>query len=97
MTTDGDAYSLVFPFITVTSVGGPHDDDAYAAGFECGRIDAWLATAKGLGWGIEATVTARAVNAPQIDLIAMHHGFTAEAAPSEDAPEWVTIRLRQVT
>lgn len=35
-------YDLVMPFVTVTSAGGPHDDDAYVAGFEMGALDACL-------------------------------------------------------
>jgi hypothetical protein len=68
---------LVMPFIPVQSRGGPHDDAAYVAGYEMGRIDAILATAQTLGLTPDTHYVIRTENGPQIDLIAMRYGFTA--------------------
>lgn len=81
------AHQLVMPFVTVTSVSGPHDDTAYCAGFEMGRLDALLQVGERLGIGLLA-LTIQSANQPQADLIAMHRGFTAEFTESE-VPEWV--------
>lgn len=42
MPDEPDEYALVMPFTVVASVGGPYDDDAFAAGFTAGRIDCLL-------------------------------------------------------
>lgn len=70
-------FELVMPFLTVTSKGGPHEDAAYAAGWECGQIDTLLDQA---GPGIYERPV-RVENLPQIDLIAMHHGYTLTTEP----------------
>ena len=86
-----DEYELVMPFVTVASKGGPHDDQAYVAGYEMGLLAADLQYAPG-----EFERTIRAENLPQADLIAMHHGATMERLPMEDgAPEeWVFVRFK---
>jgi hypothetical protein len=75
-------YDMVMPFVTVTSKGGPHDDDAYVAGFEMGRLDSELEYTT---WPLVRTI--RTENVPQADLIAMRHGFRMEAVQSQ-WPEW---------
>ena len=69
-------YELVMPFVTVTSVGGPHDDDAYVAGWEMGDLDASLRVLS--RFGVEIHKTIRADNRAQADLIAMKHGMQAD-------------------
>jgi hypothetical protein len=64
-------YGLVMPFVVVTSVGGPYDDDAYVAGYEAGMADAQLAHGPRV-----VDLVVRSDNAPQIDLIGMRHGYT---------------------
>lgn len=81
-------YELLMPFVTVTSVGGPHDDAAYTAGFEMGRYDATLATSMD-GDRID---TIRTENVPQADLIAMRYGFTVKWV-REVAEGWSDVRL----
>jgi hypothetical protein len=67
-------FSIRLPFVTVTSAGGPHDDDSYVAGWEMGRLAAMLE------W-VPPTVTMltvpmlHRVNLPQADLIGMDNGF----------------------
>lgn len=79
------AYDLVMPFVTVTSKGGPHDDQAYAAGWDCGALDRDLAVAAVLSHTPPAR-TMRSESARQVDLIAMRHGYTVQVDDLGD--EW---------
>lgn len=87
-------YGLVMPFVVCQSQGGPFDDDAYVAGYEMGLLDAHLRH-----WEPEDLLaqgyldqTMRAENQPQIDLIAMKHGFTAQFDDAGDGWTYVTLR-----
>lgn len=97
MTPEEHEHELVMPFVTVTSRGGPHDDDAYTAGYECGSIGTSLAVMRAVGGSQSLTVTAHAANRPQLDLLAMRYGFTAEdvdPGPDGHAWEgWITLRF----
>jgi hypothetical protein len=82
---------LVMPFVTVKSVGGVHEDSAYAAGWEMAQLNERLRL---LGEKrVRATI--RRENAPQADLIAMRYGYTG-STHATDADEWVELRLRRL-
>lgn len=81
-------YGMVMPFVTVTSKGGPHDDDSYVAGWEMGALDAELKVST---WPLTRTV--RTENLPQVDLIAMRYGYTTDWYTAETAPEWSVVLL----
>jgi len=87
-------FGLVMPFVVVTSKGGPYQDDAFVAGFQCGTIAASLELAMPLNvdrlfWPIFRTALA-----PQIDLLAMRFGFHhVEVVSSEEWPEWATLTI----
>jgi hypothetical protein len=68
---DDDAHlEFVMPFVACASAGGRYDDDAYVAGYECGRVDALL------GQGPRsASAVVHEGNLEQLDLIAMNHGY----------------------
>lgn len=87
-----DTHSLVMPFITCASNGGPHDDDAYIAGFEMGYLDASLSSAKALGVLVAESMI-HAVNRAQADLIAMKHGYSTRFTAVEDTTEWLHVTL----
>lgn len=76
-------YGILRPFITVTSKGGPHEDQAYVAGYEMGLLDARLANGQPFHQD-----TLQTVSIGQADLIAMRHGYRLEHRLSEDTPEW---------
>ena len=82
-----DGYALVMPFVVVTSKGGPYDDDAFTAGWQCGDLDRRLATIKDAGGEFYRTTLRKEV-VPQADLIAMHRGFTLATEDFEDAEGW---------
>lgn len=83
---EGTGYSLVMPFVTVASKGGPYDDDAYVAGYEMGQLDAALALRPE-----EHAATVRTENAIQADLIAMRHGYTRTTEVYAPSPEWSIV------
>lgn len=85
-------YELVMPFVVVTSKGGPYDDDAYVAGYEMGLLDAQLKAGPD-----RHTVTVRTDNAAQADLLAMRYGYTCQAEPSEEWPEWTYATFTRTT
>lgn len=87
--SDGEhAMELVMPFTCVTSVGGPYDDRAFAAGFQAGQIDRSLAAIAAVEGQGMYDITVRTDLAPQLDLIAMRHGFTTDAEQDAAWPEW---------
>lgn len=74
-TPEPDGYGLVMPFTVVKSADGPYDDEAFCAGYDCAKLWDELETCARFG----ATPQARHVKSgiiPQLDLIAMNHGFT---------------------
>ncbi|MCV7004591.1 hypothetical protein [Mycobacterium gordonae] len=89
---DESNYDLVMPFLPVQSKGGPHDDDAFTAGYEMGLLDATLG--RFMISPYENGQPIRAENAQQADLIAMRHGWRAEFTDQE-VPGWVCMTLRR--
>lgn len=80
-------YDLVMPFVTVATQGGPHDDESYVCGFEMGALDVLLDSRVS---AVEQVI--HASNLPQVDLIAMKHGYTMTLLDEEDEG-WAWIRL----
>lgn len=89
MTDDEDevSYGLVMPFMCVTSNGGTLDDHAFVAGYRCGEIAAKLSTRPAIH---QVMVEPDIVQ--QLDLIAMHHGFTLTTEPTE-VDGWVEAKF----
>lgn len=75
------------PFVVVHSKDGPYEDQAYAAGWEAGRLDATLTLTAHVrrGVGVAAfDATVRTDNLPQIDLIAMAHDLSTTVLSEGD-------------
>jgi hypothetical protein len=89
-----DGYELVMPFVACASNGGPYDDDAFVAGYHAGQIDRSLAAVAAVG-GTELRVTTYAQLLPQLDLIAMQHGFQVASEAAEDAEGWAFVTFRR--
>lgn len=66
------------PFVSVSAVGGPHDDASYAAGYECGSIDARLEVLAGC---YPLACTVMTINLSQLDLIAMKNRYEMTFSP----------------
>ena len=83
-------FGLMMPFVVCASNGGPYDDEPYCAGFEAGMVDTILST---LLPGIHHLARpVRSDNLPQIDLIAMQHGWSIVSTVVDDEhPEWTTV------
>lgn len=94
-------FKLAIPFVTVASKGGPHDDDAYAAGWEMGCLHAQLRAITGqaavglVGARLEAVI--RRSNAEQADLLAMDCGAVMsimlwpDDIPEQAKAEWAPV------
>lgn len=80
-------YELAMPFLPVRSRSGPHDDDAYVAGYEMGLLDMELRLARRVVEGRPI----RDENAEQADLIAMRHGYRASVTPQSDGWSWLEV------
>lgn len=90
---DEQTWGLRMPFVVVTSKGGPYDDNAFTAGYECGSIDQLLASPD----IVDHTAMVHSGSVPQLDLIAMDRGFTMEKEPWEEHPdEWTKAVFRRV-
>lgn len=84
------AYSMVLPFVTVASKNGPHEDQAYTAGWEMGVLYEKLRTTP----HEMQIITILTENLPQADLILMKYGYTSEKIQQEpDVPEWTRLVL----
>lgn len=70
---EGADYELVMPFVTVTSKGGPHEDNAFVAGWTLGALDADMNTLGRYRVDVERWFLPELM--PQVELIAMKHGY----------------------
>lgn len=84
---DCAGYKLVLPFIACRSAGGPHDDVSFVAGWVAATIDADLR--RNLP---QERYQVRPDLVAQLDLIAMHRGYTVEVVGVPTAA-WVAIRF----
>ncbi|MET7713715.1 hypothetical protein [Streptomyces sp. NPDC005407] len=89
---DGVQLELVMPFVIVQSQGGPFDDDAFVAGVTCGHLDHELMVAAALG-GLPGVRYIDARLLPQVDLIAMRHGYVLELGHLDDASGWQAVQF----
>lgn len=84
---DEAEYDLVMPFVLCASQGGPYDDAAFVAGATCGALMEELRVCQ----AIAAIPKERYVDEalmPQVDLIAMRHGFSLEPGELDEASGW---------
>lgn len=81
------------PFIVTKDNGGDLDALAFVCGWSCGALEAELRTCHELG----ATPHGHYVYPeilPQLDLIAMQHGFTVQLG--EEIPDWRYVTFKPV-
>lgn len=83
-------YEMVMPFVTVTSKGGPHDDNSYVAGYAMGTLNAELRVGMMIGADISRDVAQE--NVEQAELLAMRHGYVSEQTPSSE-DGWVLMEF----
>lgn len=83
-------YQIVMPFVVCKSVGGPYEDHAFCAGYALGAVDQYLS--------IELPdlydITIRTASLPQLDLLAMRHGYVMTQQEGDD--EWTWVLMEKV-
>lgn len=84
---EDESFEMVMPLVTVTSRGGPHEDSAYACGWEMGALDAELTHRR--PQVLELTI--HTVNSTQADLIGMKHGYQSTVSARDH--EWSLLVL----
>lgn len=87
-------YELVMPFLPVRSQGGPHDDDAYTAGWEMGKLDATLEYQR----PAVLELPIHEANREQADLIAMKWSYRGEVTDADPTwhSGWLVLRLTKL-
>lgn len=82
------------PYVVCASVGGPYDDASFVAGIRMQSISERMerdAEQEFQSWEPVDLV-------PQLDLIAMMHGYTMESVPWEDHPdEWSLVTFTKAS
>ena len=81
------------PFVTVTSKGGPHDDESFVAGWQMGGISALLHVGQPAVY--EVLIATACV--PQADLIAMDKGYTVRFIDTEVDGYWTQAIFSRAT
>lgn len=80
----GECYSLLMPFVACESNGGSYEDRAFVAGYTAAVLDAQMQTGRD---AFQRYVSPDLI--PQLDLIAMHRGWTVSHEPWLEYPdEW---------
>lgn len=79
---------LVERFVVVASTGGPYDDDSFVAGAYYGLADVFLTMFRGSEAGGFIVPSALV---PQLDLLAMRHGYQCVDLTTEATEGWSTV------
>lgn len=92
MSEERESWNLVMPFVVCASNGGRYEDNSFVAGYRAGGLDQTLRHLAVLGATGMIEVPVERSLVPQLDLIAMRHGFTSETESTTDTSEWVMWR-----
>lgn len=84
-----ERHTLVMPYVVAHDRGGPYQADAFAAGFTCGALDSRLAHAV---HPITQPVPTGVL--PQLDLIAMRHGWTISSELLDE--HWTSVTFTRM-
>lgn len=88
-----EAYGLLMPFVVVESTGGPYDDRSFVAGARYGDVANAL---RAKPFAFESYEYPELV--PQLELLAMHEGYTLTYEPWVEYPdEWTFVRFQRIT
>lgn len=84
-------YEMVMPLVVCKTQGGVYDDDSFVAGWTLALLDRDLAERA------VDRIPLRPAMMPQVDLIAMKHGYGVAAEPWDQAPDewWVVDFVRE--
>jgi hypothetical protein len=90
-------HELVMPFVVCKTQGGPYDDEAFVGGVWFGQFDSLLHTAAKVGCDVTPHVAVPSPLVPQLDLLAMNHGYQLVAEEYEEDPAHSFVSFRQTT
>lgn len=91
---DETTFGLEMPFIICASQQGPYADEPFAAGWTCGELYTELAACRQLGARPHGRYVPPEI-LPQVDLIAMKHGFTVHRDAERNTPAWAYIEFQE--
>lgn len=88
---------LAVPFIVCQSKGGPYEDAAFVAGFQCGEIDRALLAGAAVGAQTVRFPIVHSGIVKQLELHAMNRGYPyVTATRSDEWPEWSDVTFSTV-
>jgi hypothetical protein len=85
---DDGEYTLLYPFVVCKTNGGPWDDEAFVAGVRFGELAQRLKLREVF---VELPIEHALV--PQVDLLAMHEGYSVHFEPCDTAEGWTNATL----
>lgn len=88
--TPESEYTAVMPFVLCKTNGGPYDDSAFVAGATCGALNEELRVLA-LSRAIPRERYINAAYLPQVDLIAMRHGYTTSLGDLDKPSGWQVV------
>lgn len=97
MTDEPGGYRLIMPYIVCKSQGGPYDDESFVAGVRMQQINDILERdASTPGKSVFSTYQSPGL-LPQLDLVAMQHGYVMESIPWDEHPDdWALVTFKRV-
>ena len=81
-------YELAMPFVICKSNGGTYEDQPFVAGWRLGALDARMGVATTID-SLPQPTFVQAADIPQVELLAMKHGYLMTTDDSDD--EWTHI------
>lgn len=90
-----DERTLVMPFVLCQSEGGPYEDDAFVAGYTCATLAAEL-RALAVHRSTPRPHLVRPAHLPQVDLIAMLHGYKISVGDVDGATGWNDVSFEYI-
>lgn len=91
-------YELLMPLVVCKSNGGPYDDKSFVVGMRYSEVMFGLQTLPLFGI-VEYTSWVEPDLVPQLDLLAMHYGWTVTTVPCSTEgceEEWVHVKFTKV-
>lgn len=83
------------PFVVCKGSGGPYEDHAFVAGYTAASLESKLINAHPSCAQVQHYVHPPLV--PQLDLIAMRHGWVLESEPWDEYPDdWALVTFTRV-
>lgn len=98
MSDDQETFEMIMPLVVCQSNGGPYDDLSFVVGMRYAEINLALGTLPAFGI-LDYSLWVERELAPQLDLLAMHHGYTVtfeECEVEECMGDWVQANFVKI-